>query len=131
MSATGPAKLRLMRESEGVLPNTLALGYAVCGYLGGFALMAATPWWANAAGALLTAHAMLIAAYLIHEAAHYTLFARAEHNRLAGELMSFIAGGAYVSFERIRHLHLRHHRDRADVTCFDYKAFLRKMKLPD
>ena len=41
--------------------------------------MAATPWWANAAGALLTAHAMLIAAYLIHEATHYTLFARAEH----------------------------------------------------
>ena len=35
---------------------------------------------------------MVIAAYLIHEAAHYTLFARAEHNRLAGELMSFIAG---------------------------------------
>ena len=129
MSATAPAKLRLMRESEGVLPNTLALGYAVCGYLSGFALMAATPWWANAAGALLTAHAMLIAAYLIHEAAHYTLFARAEHNRLAGELMSFIAGGAYVSFERIRHLHLRHHRDRADVTCFNYKAFLRKRPL--
>jgi hypothetical protein len=51
----------------------------VCGYLGGFVLMAATPWWANAAGALLTAHAMLIAAYLIHEATHYTLFARAEH----------------------------------------------------
>jgi len=91
--------------------------------------MAATPWWANAIGVLLTAHAMVIAAYLIHEAAHYTLFARAEHNRIAGELMSFIAGGAYVSFERIRHLHLRHHRDRADVTCFDYKAFLRKRPL--
>jgi hypothetical protein len=43
--------------------------------------------------------------------------------------MSFIAGGAYVSFERIRHLHLRHHRDRADVTRFDYKAFLRKRPL--
>jgi fatty acid desaturase len=128
VSATVPAKAGLMRESEGVLPNTLALGYAVCGYLGGFALMAATAWWANVAGVLLATHAMLIAAYLIHEAAHYTLFARTEHNRLAGELMSFIAGGAYVSFERIRHLHLRHHRDRADVTCFDYKAFLRKRR---
>jgi fatty acid desaturase len=91
--------------------------------------MAAAPWWANAAGVLLTAHAMVIAAYLIHEAAHYTLFARAGHNRLAGELMSFVAGSAYASFERIRHMHLRHHRDRADVTCFDYKAFLRRRPL--
>jgi hypothetical protein len=23
-------------------------------------------------------------------------------------------------------MHLRHHRDRADVTCFDYKTFLRR-----
>ena len=50
-----------MRESEGALPNTLALSYAVCGYVGGFVLMAATPWWVNAAGVLLTAHAMVIA----------------------------------------------------------------------
>jgi fatty acid desaturase len=126
MSAVAPVKPGLMREREGGLPNTLALGYAVCGYAGGFLLMAAAPWWANALGVMLAAHAMLIAAYLIHEAAHYTLFVRAEHNRLAGELMSFIAGSAYASFERIRHLHLRHHRDRADVTCFDYKAFLRR-----
>jgi fatty acid desaturase len=34
-----------------------------------------------------------------------------------------------VSFDRIRHLHLRHHRDRADVTCFDYKAFLKRHPL--
>jgi len=115
-----------MRERAGLLPNTLALAYAACGYVGGFLLMAAPSWWVNAAGVLLTAHAMVIAAYLIHEAAHYTLFARAEHNHLAAELMSFIAGSSYVSFERIRHLHLRHHRDRADVTCFDYKAFLHR-----
>jgi fatty acid desaturase len=125
MSAMVRVQPGLMRERAGVLPNTLALVYAVCGYAGGFLLMAAAPWWANAAGILLTTHAMVIAAYLIHEAAHYTLFARAEHNRWMGEAMSFIAGSAYASFERIRHLHLRHHRDRADVTCFDYKAFLR------
>ena len=40
--------------------------------------------------------------------------------------MSFIAGGAYALVDRIRHLQLRHHRDRADATCFDYKAFLRR-----
>lgn len=115
----------LWRETDGALPNTLAIGYAVAAYIAGFVAMAAQPIWLNALGVLLTAHAMVIAAYLIHEAAHYTLFARPGPNRAVGELMSFIAGGAYASFERIRHLHLRHHRDRADVTCFDYKRFLR------
>jgi fatty acid desaturase len=104
----------------------LALGYASIGYLAGFVLMAQPSWQLATAGVLLTVHAMVIAAYLIHDAAHYTLFASPAHNRIAGEAMSWIAGSAYASFERIRHLHLRHHRDRADVTCFDYKSFLRR-----
>jgi len=32
-------------------------------------------WWLAAAGVLLTAHVMVIAAYLVHEAVHNTLFA--------------------------------------------------------
>jgi fatty acid desaturase len=116
----------LWREPAGAVPNTFALGHAALGYLAGFWLMASDAWYFAAAGVLLNAHAMMIAAYLIHEAAHYTLFADPRHNRVAGEAMNWIAGGAYASFQRIRHLHLRHHRDRADVTCFDYKAFLKK-----
>jgi fatty acid desaturase len=116
----------IWREESGALPNSLALGYAVLGYLAGLLLMAQPHWLAAALGVLLTTHAMVIAAYLVHEAAHYTLFASPAHNRAAGEAMSWIAGSAYASFERIRHMHLRHHRDRADVTCFDYKAFLRR-----
>ncbi len=119
----------LWREPEGALPNALALGYASGAYALSFVLMAASPVWMNVLGVLLCAHAMTIAAYLIHEAAHYTLFASPGHNRLAGEAMSWVAGSAYASFERIRHLHLRHHRDRADVTCFDYKALLRRSAL--
>jgi len=122
-------KATLWREPEGALPNSLALGYAVAGYAAGFVLTAQASWWLAAAGALLTTHAMVIAAYLVHEAAHSTLFAAPAHNRIAGEAMSWIAGSAYASFERIRHLHLRHHRDRADVTCFDYKSFLRRHAL--
>jgi len=116
----------LWREAQGAVPNSLALGYACAGYALSFVMMAAEPAWVNALGVLLCAHAMVIAAYLIHEAAHYTLFASPAANRLAGEAMNWIAGSAYASFERIRHLHLRHHRDRADVTCFDYKALLRR-----
>jgi len=117
---------RLFREDAGALPNSLALGYAVLGYLAGFLLMAQPHWLAASVGVLLTTHAMVIAAYLVHEAAHYTLFASPSHNRNAGEAMSWIAGSAYASFERIRHMHLRHHRERTDVTCFDYKAYLRR-----
>ena len=120
------ASLPLWREDAGALPNSLALGYAVVGYCAGFALMAQSHWLPAAAGVLLTTHAMVIAAYLIHEAAHYTLFAAPAHNRVAGEAMGWIAGSAYASFERIRQMHLRHHRDRADLTCFDYKAFLHR-----
>ncbi|HEX7812053.1 MAG TPA: fatty acid desaturase [Burkholderiales bacterium] len=116
----------LWREPAGALPNTLALGYAVTGYAAGFVLTAQASWLAAAAGVLLILHAMVIAAYLVHEAAHYTLFASPAHNRIAGEAMSWIAGSAYASFERIRHMHLRHHRDRADITCFDYKSFLKR-----
>ena len=114
------------RESAGALPNTLVLGYAVGGYLLGFVLMAQPHWLPAALGVLLLTHAMVVAAYLVHEAAHYTLFASPDNNRVAGEAMSWIAGSAYASFDRIRHMHLRHHRERTDVTCFDYKVFLRR-----
>jgi fatty acid desaturase len=124
-STTGTTK-SLWREPAGTLPNSLALSYAIIGYVAGFVLMVQPSWPLAAAGILLTLHSMVIAAYLIHEAAHTTLFAAPAYNRRVGEAMSWIAGSAYASFDRIRHMHLRHHRDRADLTCFDYKAFLRK-----
>ncbi len=125
-TSTSRSSGSLWREPAGALPNTLALGYASIGYIAGFVLMAQSSWVLAVVGVLLIVHAMVIAAYLVHEAAHYTLFAEPAHNHVAGEVMSWIAGGAYASFNRIRHMHLRHHRDRADVTCFDYKTFLRK-----
>ncbi|MBI1398201.1 MAG: fatty acid desaturase [Betaproteobacteria bacterium] len=115
-----------MRERAGVLPNIAAIGYATLGHLAGLTLLTGDSVLVVACGVLLTAHTMVIAAYLIHEAAHYTLFRDARHNRVAGEIMAWICGAAYASFERIRHMHLRHHRDRADVTVFDYKALLRR-----
>jgi fatty acid desaturase len=72
---------------------------------------------------------MVVAAYLVHECAHMNLFRARRLNRWVGELMAWIAGAAYASFERIRHFHIRHHRDRADIARFDYKAFL--LRQPD
>lgn len=114
----------LFREKEGVLPNLLALGWTSAAWLLSFALMGAAHPLANAAGVLLCVHAMVLAAYLVHEAAHYTLFASPEANRRIGEWMSFVAGSSYASFARIRQMHVRHHRDRADLTCFDFKGLM-------
>jgi fatty acid desaturase len=125
MAATAESVRRgLMREAAGLLPNLTAIGYAVFGHLGGLALLAAGSPWLFPLGVLLTAHSMVIAAYLIHESAHYTLFREQRHNRWLGELMGWLCGAAYASFDRIRHMHIRHHRDRADVALFDYKTWL-------
>jgi fatty acid desaturase len=109
-----------------LIANTLVLGWTCAAWLGSFALMGAPAPFLNAAGVVLCAHAMILAAYLIHEAAHQTLFAARRANAVAGEAMNFIAGSAYASFERIRHMHIRHHVDRADLTCFDFKGLLRR-----
>ncbi|WP_097460608.1 fatty acid desaturase family protein [Mangrovitalea sediminis] len=115
---------KLFREEQGILPNSLALAWTTFGWLAAFVLMGQQSSLLNIVGVLLCAHTMILAAYLIHEAAHYTLFARPNANRFVGEWMSFIAGSSYAAFERIRHLHIRHHRDRADIACFDFKAVL-------
>ena len=116
----------LFRDREAALANSLVLAWTCAGWLASFALMGAHAALLNGAGVILCVHAMTLAAYLVHDAAHQTLFAGPRANRLTGEAMSFIAGSSYASFERIRHMHIRHHVDRADVTCFDFKGLLRR-----
>lgn len=114
----------LFREAQGAVPNTFMLLWTSIAWWASFPLMGANSPLLNFAGVLLCLHAMILAAYGVHEAAHYTLFASRDANRRIGEWLSFIAGSAYASFERIRHLHIRHHRDRADVTCFDFRGLM-------
>jgi len=120
------ARRTIFREKEGAVPNTTVLLLTSIAWLGSFALMAADAPFANVAGVLLCTESMVLAAYLVHEAAHNTLFASPAANRRIGEWVSFIAGSSYASFERIRHLHIRHHRDRADLVCFDFKGLMER-----
>jgi fatty acid desaturase len=126
MQTAAAERRAIFREKEGVLPNTLVLLGVSVAWLGSFALMGADSAAANAAGVLLCTQSMVLAAYLVHEAAHYTLFASPAGNRRIGEWVSFIAGSSYAAFERIRQLHLRHHRDRADLVCFDFKGLMQR-----
>ena len=116
----------LFRDREAAAWNTSVLLWVSAGWIASFPLMAAPGAGLNVLGVLLCAHAMVLAAYLIHEAAHQTLFAGQSANFAVGEAMNFIAGSSYASFERIRHMHIRHHMERADLACFDFKEFLNR-----
>jgi fatty acid desaturase len=114
------------RSSFSVLPNGLALLVTGAAWAGSFPLMAQPGLLLEILGVWLCAHAMVLAAYLVHEAAHQTLYAGPRANHWTGEAMSFVAGTPYTSFERIRHMHIRHHVERVDLTCFDAKEVIRR-----
>lgn len=116
----------LWREAHGALPNSIALCYGLLGHVLGVWLILQPNIPSLVLGTLLTGHTLIICAYLVHEAAHMTLFKARRHNEAVGEVLLWVVGAAYVSFRRVRHMHLRHHQDRADVSCFDYQAFLQR-----
>jgi len=120
-ASTGPT---LWREAGGGLPNSIAVFYALFGQLLGLWLLMQPSAWLVVPGILLSAHTMVIAAYLVHECAHNTIFARNEYNRLLGEVLLWVVGSAYGDYEDIRHKHFRHHLDKADVVAFDYRPRL-------
>lgn len=117
------------RYADGRWPNTGAIGYAVLGWLGGIALLLAAPGpWGLAlvAGTLLTAHALIVSAYLLHEFAHLSIFKDAKTNARFGTLMTWITGSCYARYDDLRRKHMRHHVDRADVLTFDTKVWLQQ-----
>ena len=66
------------------LPNLLAIAYAFAGWAIGVWLITQPEWTLNAVGLLLTAHALVYSADLIHECAHSAVFASTVANdRLA------------------------------------------------
>jgi fatty acid desaturase len=123
-SSAARAPLRLFRERAAILPNSLALAGTSAGWLASFWLMGSGSVLVAAAGVLLCAQTMVLAAYLLHEAAHQSLLAGPRANRAAGEWLGFVAGASYASFERIRHMHIRHHVERADIICFNFRRLL-------
>lgn len=115
-----------LRDAKGLWPNIAALSYVIASYLLG--------WWClfhpalviNVGGALLLGHAMIIAAYLVHDCAHNAIFKNTSHNVRLGTALNWICGGCYGRFEDVRYKHLRHHGANADLISFDYRAFLQR-----
>jgi fatty acid desaturase len=107
-------------------PSWLAIGYVVAGWPGGVWLLTRAEWGANVAGVLLTAHALIFSAYLIHDCVHHAIFSGASGNDRLGVLMSWINGACLADYDRLKKKHLRHHSDRLDVVTFDYRAALNR-----
>lgn len=112
------------RHDDALLPNLLAFGYITVAYIAGFSLILNESLIANLLGVFILAHSMVIAAYLIHETAHMSLFREKKHNQWYAELLLWITGSSYSHFEDIRNKHNRHHIDRADVVSFDFRPIL-------
>jgi fatty acid desaturase len=120
----------LFRYRDGVVPNLLALGWTFGAYGSGIWLMTRPEWVANAAGVLLTAHGLVISAYLLHDCAHGAVFAKPAANDAMGAALSWLSGACVASYAGIKEKHLRHHADRLDVVTFDYRAILRAAPRP-
>ena len=116
----------IFRQADALIPTALAVLYVLSGYCLGFYGLLSDVIGLNILGILLLAHAMVIAAYLIHEAAHYSVFKSKNHNRWFAEILLWITGNSYSHFDDIQHKHIRHHIDRADIVSFDFRPILQR-----
>jgi len=119
----------ILKEPEGLRYNGAALLYAVIGYLTGLAGLFQPAWPVNLLATLLLAHAMTVAAYLIHECGHNLVFKTNCNNARLGRFMSWICGAAYGTYEDMRYKHFRHHVDNDDVVWFEYEEYFEKHPL--
>lgn len=116
----------LLKEPSGLRYHGAAVVYAIVAYTFGFVLLFQGNWVLDVVGVLMLAHGMIIAAYLVHECGHNTVFRAGRHNARLGRLMSWLCGAAYGTYEDIRYKHFRHHVDNDDVVWFDYDAFFER-----
>jgi omega-6 fatty acid desaturase (delta-12 desaturase) len=118
--------VKKFHEPQGLLYHGGALLYVMSGYLLGLAGLFSAYWPINLLATLWLAHAMTIAAYLIHECGHNTVFRNNAANARLGVLLNWVCGACYGSFENIRYKHFRHHMDNDDSVWFMYDLYFEK-----
>jgi fatty acid desaturase len=116
---------RLFRHGGGALPTALATSYTLIGWAFGVWMLTRPQPGVNVAGVLLTAHALTLSGYLIHECVHGAVFAASRANDRLGTVLSWINGACLANYAGLKKKHLRHHADRLDVVTFDYRAVLK------
>jgi len=116
-------------DKESATYHSGALLYALAGYLVGFAGILHESLWVNVIATVLLGHAMVIAAYMVHECSHNTVFISNRDNARLGEALLWVVGSNYGTYEDIRYKHFRHHVDNDDVVWFDYEVFFKRNPL--
>lgn len=119
----------LLRDPSSLWPNLAAVTYILLGYFGG--------WWALfqennylfAVGVIGIAHSMTIAAYLMHDCGHNSIFKDTEFNSRLGRWLNVICGSNYGTYEDMRYKHMRHHVDNCEPVTFDYRSWLKQHPL--
>jgi len=119
--------MHLNKPDSGLLQNCVAFSFTLLGYPVGIAMLFASNWLINIVGVLLTAEALIISAYLLHEFSHRSICKTPQGNQRWGTVMSWINGSCYSTFEEIRIKHMHHHVDRADVLTFNVQHLMRDM----
>jgi fatty acid desaturase len=114
----------LFKYPDGAWRNVAAIGYATVGHAAAVALLIGGGWVARLVGVGLAAHTLLIAAYLVHESIHETIFRDRRWNARLGALMAWMGDGGLAGYARLRRKHLHHHLDRVDPVGFDYRVWL-------
>jgi fatty acid desaturase len=112
------------RYPDGVRLNILGLSYTFLGYFFSiFMLLQESILW-NIGGVLLLIHALLYSAFFTHELLHNNIFRGRSLNAKWVVLLGWLNGACYARAADLKHKHIRHHLDRADVITFDFKGFL-------
>lgn len=120
------ANASIFRDPDGAYYHGGAVLYAVLAYICGWVGLFHAHWLVNALATILLAHGMVIAAYMIHECGHNTVFSSSRINAWLGRAMSWLCGAAYGTYEDMRYKHFRHHVDNDDVVWFDYDGFFER-----
>ena len=119
-SANGP---NILKEPAGLWYHGGSVVYAATGYVSGIFGILSELWIINCLATALLSHSMIIAAYLIHECAHNTIFAKNKHNAMLGGILTWFCGVPYCTYEDIRHKHFRHHVDNGDIVWYVLRDF--------
>src|SRR5690349_3841497 len=105
----------LFHRKGSLRPTLLAVLYCQSAYFGGAVLILSLDPAFMLIGTFAMAHAMVIAAYMIHDCGHNAVFRSSPHNAMLGTALNWLTGGCYGTYEELRANHMRHHVDNADV----------------
>lgn len=119
----------LLRDPTSLWPNTGAISYILLAYLGGWLALFQGSISLFILGVFAIAHGMAIAAYLMHDCGHNSIFKDTELNSRLGRWLNVICGSNYGTYEDMRYKHMRHHVDNCEPVTFDYRSWLKKHPL--